>query len=139
MKKFLMGNEAIALGAIQAGVNLVCGYPGTPSTEILETAAKLNDGSLYVEWSVNEKAAMEIAAGASYAGARTLVTMKQVGLNVASDPLMSLAYVGVKGGMVVVVADDPGPISSQTEQGHTALCPIFQAPGVRPLLSGRGV
>lgn len=116
MKKFLMGNEAIGLAAINAGVNLVCGYPGTPSTEILETVAKNNDGSIYVEWSVNEKAALEVAAGASYAGARTLVTMKQVGLNVASDPLMSLAYVGVKGGMVIVSADDPGPISSQTEQ-----------------------
>jgi indolepyruvate ferredoxin oxidoreductase alpha subunit len=116
MKKFLMGNEAIALGAIHAGVHLACGYPGTPSTEILETLAKENDGGIYVEWSVNEKAALEVAAGASYAGARTLVTMKQVGLNVASDPLMSLAYVGVRGGMVIVVADDPGPISSQTEQ-----------------------
>lgn len=116
MKKFLMGNEAIALGAIHAGVNLVSGYPGTPSTEILETVAKQNKGDIYVEWSVNEKAALEVAAGAAYAGARTLVTMKQVGLNVASDPLMSLAYVGVKGGMVIVSADDPGPISSQTEQ-----------------------
>lgn len=92
-----MGNAAIAMGALHAGVNLVAGYPGTPSTEILETVAKCNDGSVYVEWSVNEKAALEVAAGASYAGARTLVTMKQVGLNVASDPLMSLAYVGVKG------------------------------------------
>lgn len=115
-KKLLMGNEAIAWGAIHAGVNLVSGYPGTPSTEILETVAKQNPGSIYVEWSVNEKAALEVAAGASYSGARTLVTMKQVGLNVASDPLMSLAYVGVKGGMVIVSADDPGPISSQTEQ-----------------------
>ncbi len=115
-KRFLMGNEAAALGALHAGVKLVSGYPGTPSTEILETVAKQNDGSVYVEWSVNEKAALEVAAGASYAGARTLVTMKQVGLNVASDPLMSLAYVGVKGGMVIVSADDPGPISSQTEQ-----------------------
>ncbi len=115
-KQFLMGNEAAALGALHAGVKLVSGYPGTPSTEILETVAKRNDGSVYVEWSVNEKAALEVAAGASYAGARTLVTMKQVGLNVASDPLMSLAYVGVKGGMVIVSADDPGPISSQTEQ-----------------------
>lgn len=114
--KFLMGNEAIAYGAAAAGVNFVSGYPGTPSTEILETAAKLNDGSIYVEWSVNEKVAMEAAAGAAYSGARALVTMKQVGLNVASDPLMSLAYVGVKGGMVIVSADDPGPISSQTEQ-----------------------
>ena len=115
-KKLLMGNEAIALGAVRAGVNLVSGYPGTPSTEILETIAKENDGTIHVEWSVNEKAALEVAAGGAYAGARTLVTMKQVGLNVASDPLMSLAYIGVKGGMVIVSADDPGPISSQTEQ-----------------------
>lgn len=115
-KQLVMGNEAIGLGALRAGVGFVCGYPGTPSTEILETVAKHNPGDVYVEWSVNEKAAMEAAAGAAYAGARALVTMKQVGLNVASDPLMSLAYIGVKGGMVIVVADDPGPISSQTEQ-----------------------
>jgi len=115
-KKLLMGNEAIALGAMRAGVNVVTGYPGTPSTEILETVAKNNDGSIYVEWSVNEKVALEVAAGAAYAGARSMATMKQVGLNVASDPLMSLNYVGIKGGMVIVVADDPGPISSQTEQ-----------------------
>ena len=114
--EFLMGNEAIAMGAIVAGLNVVSGYPGTPSTEVLETAAKQNKGGLYVEWSANEKAALELAAGAAYAGARSMVTMKQVGLNVASDPLMSLAYIGVKGGMVIMVADDPGPISSQTEQ-----------------------
>jgi indolepyruvate ferredoxin oxidoreductase alpha subunit len=116
MKKLLMGNEAIALGAINAGVKVVCGYPGTPSTEVLESVAKNNDGRIYVEWSVNEKAAMEVGAGAAYSGARVMVTMKQVGLNVASDPLMSLSYIGVKGGMVVLVADDPGPLSSQTEQ-----------------------
>ncbi|MCL2082009.1 MAG: indolepyruvate ferredoxin oxidoreductase subunit alpha [Oscillospiraceae bacterium] len=116
MKKLLMGNEAIAMGAIRAGVNVVAGYPGTPSSEILETVAKHNDGGIYVEWSVNEKVGLEVAAGAAYAGARSMVTMKQVGLNVASDPLMCLNYVGVLGGMVVVVADDPGPISSQTEQ-----------------------
>ncbi|MDR1663511.1 MAG: indolepyruvate ferredoxin oxidoreductase subunit alpha [Clostridiales bacterium] len=116
-KKLLMGNEAIALGAIRAGVRVVTGYPGTPSSEVLETVAKNNSGGqIYVEWSVNEKAALEVAAGAAYSGARALVTMKQVGLNVASDPLMSLNYVGVKGGLVLVVADDPGPISSQTEQ-----------------------
>ncbi|MCL2805906.1 MAG: indolepyruvate ferredoxin oxidoreductase subunit alpha [Treponema sp.] len=115
-KKLLMGNEAIALGAIRAGVRVVTGYPGTPSTEVLETVAKNNDGSIYVEWSVNEKTALEVAAGAAFSGARVMVTMKQVGLNVASDPLMSLNYIGVKGGMVIVVADDPGPISSQTEQ-----------------------
>lgn len=129
-KEFLMGNEAIALGAMAAGVNLVAGYPGTPSTEVLETIAKRNPGNVYVEWSINEKAGMEVAAGAAYAGARTLVTMKQVGLNVASDPLMSLEYIGVKGGMVVLVADDPGPISSQTEQdtrtfGMFSKVPVF--------------
>lgn len=129
-KTFLMGNEAIGLGAIRAGVQVVSGYPGTPSTEILETVAKHNPGDVYVEWSVNEKAGMEVAAAAAYAGARTMVTMKQVGLNVAADPLMSLAYVGVKGGMVVVVADDPGPISSQTEQdtrhfGQFSKLPVF--------------
>ncbi len=128
--EFLMGNEAIALGAVQAGVGFVAGYPGTPSTEILETVAKHNDGSIYVEWSVNEKSAMEVAAGAAYSGVRTMVTMKQVGLNVASDPLMCLAYIGIKGGMVIVVADDPGPISSQTEQdtrhfAQYAKLPVF--------------
>lgn len=115
-KELVMGNAAIAYGAIKAGVNVVAGYPGTPSTEVLETVAKHNPGDIYVEWSVNEKAALEVAAGAAYSGARVMVTMKQVGLNVATDPLMSLNYVGIKGGMVVMVADDPGPISSQTEQ-----------------------
>jgi len=128
--ELLMGNQAIAMGAIHAGVGVVTGYPGTPSTEILETIAKKNPGNIYVEWSVNEKSALEVAAGAAYAGMRTMVTMKQVGLNVASDPLMSLAYIGVKGGMVVVVADDPGPISSQTEQdtrhfGIFSKLPVF--------------
>ncbi|MBR4292784.1 MAG: indolepyruvate ferredoxin oxidoreductase subunit alpha, partial [Clostridia bacterium] len=112
-----MGNEAAAIAAIYAGVRVVCGYPGTPSTETLETVAKNNeDKNIYVEWSVNEKAALEVGAGAAYAGARTMVTMKQVGLNACADPVMSLAYIGVKGGMVIYVADDPGPISSQTEQ-----------------------
>ncbi|MDO5416912.1 MAG: indolepyruvate ferredoxin oxidoreductase subunit alpha [Lachnospiraceae bacterium] len=130
MKTFLMGNEAIGLGALHAGVQVAAGYPGTPSTEVLETIAKNKPGDVYVEWSVNEKAAMEVAAAAAYTGARTMVTMKQVGLNVASDPLMSLAYVGVKGGMIVLVADDPGPISSQTEQdtrhfAQFAKLPVF--------------
>ena len=134
-KEFLMGNQAIALGALAAGVKLVSGYPGTPSTEVLETVAKRNPGNVYVEWSVNEKAGMEVAAGAAYAGARSLVTMKQVGLNVASDPLMSLEYIGVKGGMVVLVADDPGPISSQTEQdtrtfGMFSKVPVFDPSSV---------
>jgi len=125
-----MGNEAIALGAMVAGVKVVSGYPGTPSTEVLETISKRNKGNIHVEWSTNEKAALEVAAGASYSGARSMVTMKQVGLNVASDPLMSLNYVGIKGGMVIFVADDPGPISSQTEQdtrhfGKFAKVPVF--------------
>ena len=115
-RQLLMGNEAIGLGAIMAGVGFVSGYPGTPATEVLETVAKINPGGIYVEWSVNEKVAMELAAGAAYAGTRTLCVMKQVGLNVAADPLMSLNYVGIEGGLVIVVADDPGPISSQTEQ-----------------------
>lgn len=115
-KRLLMGNEAIAFGAIRAGVNVVTGYPGTPSTEVLETVAHNNPGDIYVEWSVNEKSAMEVGAGAAYSGARVMVTMKQVGLNVAADPLMTLSYIGVKGGMVILVADDPGPFSSQTEQ-----------------------
>lgn len=129
-KKYVMGNGAIALGALSAGVNLVAGYPGTPSSEIIETVAKYPHEGTYVEWSVNEKAAMEVASAAAYSGARAMVTMKQVGLNVASDPLMSLAYVGVNGGMVVVSADDPGPISSQTEQdtrrfAEFARIPVF--------------
>ncbi|MCD8118045.1 MAG: thiamine pyrophosphate-dependent enzyme [Lachnospiraceae bacterium] len=135
-KEFLMGNEAIAMGALAAGVNLVAGYPGTPSSEVLETVAKRRTEATWVEWSVNEKAAMEVAAGAAYAGARVMVTMKQVGLNVASDPLMSLAYIGVKGGMVILVADDPGPISSQTEQDTRtfamfAKVPVFDPSGVQ--------
>ncbi len=132
MIKLLMGNEAIALGAIKAGVRVVCGYPGTPSSEVLETVAKNNDGSIYVEWSVNEKTAMEVAAGAAYSGARAMVTMKQVGLNVASDPLMSLAYIGVKGGLVIVAADDPGPLSSQTEQDTRHFAKFANLPVLDP-------
>lgn len=131
-KEFLMGNEAIALGALAAGVNLVSGYPGTPSTEVLETVAKRRSSEVYVEWSVNEKAALEVGAGAAYSGARVMVTMKQVGLNVAADPLMSLAYIGVKGGMVILVADDPGPISSQTEQDTRQFARFSKVPCFDP-------
>ena len=130
--EFVMGNEAIALGALAAGVNLVCGYPGTPSTEVLETVAKHRGDNTYVEWSVNEKVAMEVAGGAAYAGARALVTMKQMGLNVASDPLMCLEYIGVKGGLVVLVADDPGPISSQTEQDTRSFAAFSKVPLLDP-------
>lgn len=129
----IMGNQAIALGALKAGVNLVAGYPGTPSSEIIEFIAKYNKKTgTYVEWSINEKAAVEVAAGASYAGSRTLVTMKQVGLNVASDPVMCLSYVGVKGGMVIVSADDPGPISSQTEQDTRKFAQFSKLPCLDP-------
>jgi len=130
MKELLMGNEAIAVGALAAGVKVVAGYPGTPSSEVLETIAKRNPGGVHVEWSVNEKAGAEVAAGAAYAGARSMVTMKQMGLNVAADPVMCVNYVGIKGGMIIYVADDPGPISSQTEQdtrhfGKYAHIPVF--------------
>ncbi|MBR4724284.1 MAG: indolepyruvate ferredoxin oxidoreductase subunit alpha [Lachnospiraceae bacterium] len=131
-KEFLMGNEAIALGALAAGVNVVCGYPGTPSSEVLETVAARRTPATYVEWSVNEKAALEMAAGVAYSGGRALVTMKQVGLNVASDPLMSLEYVGVKGGLVVLSADDPGPISSQTEQDTRTFARFSKVPCFDP-------
>ncbi|MBR3736288.1 MAG: indolepyruvate ferredoxin oxidoreductase subunit alpha, partial [Lachnospiraceae bacterium] len=127
-----MGNGAIALGALKAGVNIACGYPGTPSSEIIETLAKRPHEGLHLEWSVNEKAALEVAAAAAYSGARALVTMKQVGLNVASDPLMSLAYVGVEGGMVIVSADDPGPISSQTEQDTRRFADFARIPVFDP-------
>ena len=131
-KEYVMGNGAIAFGALAAGVNLVSGYPGTPSSEIIETISKHAYEGLHLEWSVNEKAALEVAASAAYSGARTLVTMKQVGLNVASDPLMSLAYVGVKGGMVIVSADDPGPISSQTEQDTRMFASFCRIPVFDP-------
>ncbi len=132
MKEYVMGNGAIALGALKAGVNVACGYPGTPSSEIIETLAKYPHEGLHLEWSVNEKAALEVAAAAAYSGARALVTMKQVGLNVASDPLMSLAYVGVEGGLVVVSADDPGPISSQTEQDTRRFADFARIPVFDP-------
>lgn len=114
MKKLMIGNEAVAAGALDAGVRLISAYPGTPSTEITEFAAKSRD--LHVEWAPNEKVAAETAIGAAIGGARALCAMKHVGLNVAADPLYTAAYTGVRGGMVAVVADDPGMHSSQNEQ-----------------------
>ena len=135
-KKLLMGNEAFAHAALEAGVRVVAGYPGTPSSELIETVAKLHASGaahgVHVEWSTNEKAALELLAGASYAGARCLFTCKQVGLNVASDALMSLNYVGVKGGLVLFVADDPGPISSQTEQDTRRFGDFAKVPVLDP-------
>ncbi len=115
MPELLSGNAAIARGAYEAGVTFATGYPGTPSTEILENAVKYKS-DVYCEWAPNEKVALEAAVGASLAGARCIVTMKHVGLNVAADPLMTLSYIGVEGGLVVCVCDDPGMHSSQTEQ-----------------------
>ena len=132
MKHLLTGNEAIARGAFEGGVTAAFGYPGTPSTEILEALAAYKDRGVYAEWSPNEKVALEAAAGASIAGARTLVTMKLVGLNVAADPLMTLSYVGVRGGMVVVVADDPGQDSSQTEQDTRHYARLAKIPCLEP-------
>ncbi len=114
-----MGNEAIGRGVIEAGCGVAAAYPGTPSSEILESLVRWKkelDHPIYLEWSINEKLAFEVAYGASLAGVRGMAAMKMVGLNVASDPLLSAAYIGVRGGLVVVVADDPGPHSSQTEQ-----------------------
>ena len=110
--RFLMGNEAIGRGAIEAGCSVATAYPGTPSSEILESLNRWKrelDHPIYLEWSINEKVAFEVAYGASLAGARAIVAMKMVGLNVASDPFMSAAYLGVRGGLVIAVADDPGP------------------------------
>jgi len=114
MKKLLTGNEAVALGAYEAGVHFAAAYPGTPSTEILENIAPYKE--IIAEWSPNEKVAFEAAFGASIAGARSLAAMKHVGLNVAADPFFTAGYTGVNGGMVLVVADDPGLHSSQNEQ-----------------------
>lgn len=129
MKKLLSGNEGIALGAYEAGVKVVTGYPGTPSTEITEILSEYKD--VYSEWSVNEKVALEVASGASLGGKRALVTMKHVGVNVAADPLFTMSYIGVKGGLVIVSADDPQSHSSQNEQdnrhyAHAAKLPMFE-------------
>ena len=135
-KKLLMGNEAMAHAALEAGVRVVAGYPGTPSSEIVETVAKLHASGaaqgVHVEWSTNEKVALELLFGASLAGARGLFTCKQMGLNVASDALMSLNYVSVRGGLVLVVADDPGPISSQTEQDTRRFAAFAKVPVLDP-------
>lgn len=135
-KKLLMGNEAMAYAALEAGVAVAAGYPGTPSSEIIETIAnQYSRGAahgVHVEWSTNEKAALELVYGASLSGVRGLFTCKQMGLNVASDALMSLNYVGIRGGLVLVVADDPGPISSQTEQDTRRFAAFAKVPVLDP-------
>jgi len=125
-----MGNEAIAHGAVRAAAGFACGYPGTPSTEILETAARLE--GIHAEWCVNEKVALETAVGTSRAGLRTIVTMKHVGLNVAADPLLTLTETGVTAGLVIVVADDPGMNSSQNEQDSRSYAKFAKIPMLEP-------
>ena len=128
-QKILLGNEAIARGAYEAGVKVSSAYPGTPSTEISENLVKYDE--IYCEWAPNEKVAVEVASGASISGVRSMACMKHVGLNVASDPLYTMAYIGVGGGMVLVVADDPGMYSSQNEQdtrmiGRASMVPVVE-------------
>ena len=130
MERLLSGNEAVARGAYEAGVTMATGYPGTPSTEILEELTHYQE--VYCQWSPNEKVALEVAAGASIAGARSIVTMKHVGLNVAADPLMTLSYIGIKGGLVLVVADDPGMHSSQNEQDTRHYARLAKIPLIEP-------
>ena len=131
---FFSGNEAIAHGAVRAGAGFACGYPGTPSKEILQTAARL-DG-IHAEWCDNEKVALETAVGASLAGVRSIVTMKHVGLNVAADPFMTLSLTGVNAGLVIVSADDPGMSSSQNEQDNRNYAKFARVPLLEPSDSG---
>ncbi|MFQ5615887.1 MAG: indolepyruvate oxidoreductase, partial [Anaerolineales bacterium] len=131
----ILGNEAIALGLVEQGCRVVTAYPGTPSSEILAGVVKHKKRlgyEVYTEWSANEKVAFEVALAASWTGLRAAVAMKQVGLNVASDPLFSAAYTGVKGGFVVIPADDPGPISSQTEQDSRLVALTAKVPAFDP-------
>ena len=129
-KRILLGNEAIARGAYEAGVKVSAAYPGTPSTEVSEALAKYDE--VYAEWAPNEKVATEVAIGASISGVRSMCAMKHVGLNVAADPLYTAAYTGVRGGMVLVVADDPGMYSSQNEQDTRMVARAAMVPVVEP-------
>lgn len=129
-KKIMLGNEAIARGAYEAGVKVSSAYPGTPSTEISEFLAKYDE--VYTEWAPNEKVALEVSAGSAISGVRSLACMKHVGLNVASDPLYTLAYTGTNGGLVIVVADDPGIASSQNEQDTRMIARSAHLPVVEP-------
>ncbi len=129
----LLGNEAIVRGALEAGVNVVTCYPGTPSSEVPDTFRRLRDcGRYHLEYSVNEKVALETGAGASLAGAKALVTMKHVGVNVAADPLMTMTYTGLPGGLVLLSADDPGCWSSQNEQDNRTYARFAQMPCFEP-------
>ena len=126
----MLGNEAIARGAYEAGVKVTSAYPGTPSTEISEIIAKYDE--VYAEWAPNEKVAVEVAIGSSFAGARSMACMKHVGVNVAADPLFTVAYTGVNGGLVIVAADDPGMHSSQNEQDSRFYARAAHIPMLEP-------
>ena len=132
MKAILSGNEAIARGAYEAGIQIAVGYPGTPSSEIIRTIAKEYGKEVYTEWSTNEKVAMDAAAGAAYSGRRCLVTTKQVGMNVLSDSLFYTVYTGVEAALVVVTADDPGLYSSQNEQDNRWYARLAKIPLLEP-------
>ncbi len=134
MKKLMLGNEAIARGAYEAGVCVASSYPGTPSTEITEFIAKYDE--IYAEWAPNEKVAVEAASGAAIAGARALSAMKHVGLNVAADPLFTMSYIGISAGLVLCVADDPGMHSSQNEQDSRNYAVAAKLPMLEPADSG---
>lgn len=129
-KRILLGNEAIARGAYEAGVKVSAAYPGTPSTEVSESLVQYDE--IYAEWAPNEKVATEVAIGASIAGVRSMCVMKHVGINVAADPLYTAAYTGVRGGLVLVVADDPGMYSSQNEQDSRMVARAAMVPIVEP-------
>ena len=131
MKKLMLGNEAVARGLYEAGVTVVSSYPGTPSTEITENVAKYSE--IYSEWAPNEKVACEVAIGASIAGARSFSAMKHVGLNVAADPLFTVSYSGINGGLVIAVADDPGMHSSQNEQDSRHYAKSSKVPMLEPV------
>lgn len=132
MKTILSGNEAFARGAYEAGIQVVTGYPGTPSSEIIATIGKEYSDDIYCEWSTNEKVAMDAAAGAAYSGRRTMVTTKQVGMNVLSDSLLYAVYTGAEAGLVVVTADDPGLFSSQNEQDNRWYSRLAKIPTLEP-------
>ena len=132
MKELLSGNEAIARGAYEAGVQVITGYAGTPSSEIVETSAKLYGDEVYVEWSTNEKVAMDAAAGAAYSGKRAMVTTKQVGMNVLMDSMLYSVYTGAEAGLVIVTADDPGLFSSQNEQDNRWYSRLAKIPTFEP-------
>jgi len=132
LKQILSGNEAIARGAYEAGIEIAAGYPGTPSSEIIKTIALEYGEDIYTEWSTNEKVAMDAGAGAAYSGRRTLVTTKQVGMNVLSDSLMYAVYTGAEAGLVVVTADDPGMFSSQNEQDNRWYARLAKIPLLEP-------